>query len=103
MRKQEVVSMVGNRPIKKWRSGAIEGCIWSNKREINGNEVEFKTVSISRSYKKKGEDIWRSDLLNLRRGDIPKVMVILQKLQEDLLLTEPGHESSEEEVEEESS
>lgn len=94
--------MVGNRPIKKWRSGAIEGCIWSNKREVNGNEVEFKTVSISRSYKKKDEDIWRSDLLNLRRMDIPKVMIILQKVQEELLLSEPRHEISEEEVEEES-
>jgi len=96
-----VISMVGNRPIKKWRSGAIEGCIWSNKRDVEGNEVEFKTISVSRSYKKKGEDIWRSDLLNLRRGDIPKVVLILQKIQEELLLTGPVRESSSEEDEEE--
>ncbi len=88
--------MAGNRPIKKWRSGAIEGCIWANKREVDGNEIEFKTVSLSRSYKKKGEDIWRSDVLSLRRADIPKLMVILHKMQEELLLAEPAHESSEE-------
>jgi len=93
--------VVGNRPIKKWRSGAIEGCIWSNKRDVDGNEVEFKTISVSRSYKKKGEDIWRSDLLNLRKGDIPKVMVILQKIQEELLLTRAESKPSEEEIEEE--
>ena len=77
-----------NRPIKKFRSGNIETAIWSNEKEFNGGLVEFKTVSLSRSYKKKGEDIWRSEIINLRRGDIPKIMLVLQKAQEELLLNQ---------------
>lgn len=76
-----------NMPIKKWRAGNIEAAIWLNKHESDGIEVEFKTLSLSRSYKKRGEDTWRNDVINLRRGDIAKVMVVLQKAQEDLLLS----------------
>ena len=84
-----------NRPIKKFRSGNIETAIWSNEKEFNGGIVEFKTVSLSRSYKKKGEDIWRSEIINLRRGDIPKIMLVLQKAQEELLLNQEKVEEEE--------
>jgi len=89
--------MPGNLPIKKFRSGNIEAAIWSNKRDIDGNSVEFKTVSLSRSYKKKDENLWRSDQISsLRRNDIQKVILVLQKAQEELLLTEGGREDEEE-------
>lgn len=82
--------MVGNLPIKKWRSGAIEGAIWSNKRKIKRvdgeEEVEFKTFTLRRSWKDKTQDIWRDEKLNLRKQDIPKVMAILNKIQEELFL-----------------
>ena len=39
--------MAGNIPIKKFRCGGIEAAIWSNKKAVNGSEVEFKTVSLS--------------------------------------------------------
>ncbi|MAG52765.1 MAG: hypothetical protein CMH62_02265 [Nanoarchaeota archaeon] len=87
----EVVKMVGNLPIKKWRSGSIDGAIWSNKRQIERDgvvqEVEFKTVTLRRSWKDKGEDVWRDERLNLRKTDIPKLLVILNKMQDELLLT----------------
>ena len=76
-------------PNKKWRAGNVEAAIWLNKRESEGIEVEFKTLSLSRSYKKRNEDTWRNEVINLRRGDIPKVLVVLQKAQEELLLS-PG-------------
>ena len=57
--------------------------------------VEFKTISLSRSYKKKGEDIWRSDLINLRRNDIQKCILVLQKAQEELLLNQEQKEEEE--------
>ena len=79
--------MVGNMPIQKWRSGGIEAALWKNERQVNGATVEFRTVSLSRSYRKKGEDIWRSDVIgNLRVNDIQKVLLVLQKAQESLLL-----------------
>ena len=97
MGNQGGVKMPGNLPIKKFRSGNIEAAIWSNKRDIDGNRVEFKTVSLSRSYKKKDENLWRSDQISsLRRNDIQKVILVLQKAQEELLLTEGGREDEEE-------
>lgn len=90
---------MGNRPIKKFRSGNIEAAIWSNEKEFNGGMVEFKTVTLSRGYKKKGEEIWRSDVINLRKGDIPKIMMVLQKTQEELLLNQEPQKEEEEEGE----
>ena len=84
-----------NRPIKKYRSGNIEAAIWSNEKEFNGGLVEFKTISLSRSYKKKGEEIWRSDQINLRRNDIQKCILVLQKAQEELLLNQEQKEEEE--------
>lgn len=92
--------MVSNLPIRKFRSGAIEGVIWANKRKReDGSEIEFKTVTLRRSWKDKEQDVWRDEKINLRRSDIPKAMIILQKLQEDLFLntltTEKGEDEDE--------
>ena len=88
--------MPGNLPIKKFRAANIETAIWSNKKDIDGAKVEFKTVSLSRSYKKKGEDVWRNDIINLRKNDIQKAIIVLQKAQEELLLSgENGGEEDE--------
>ncbi len=84
-----------NRPIKKFKSGNIETAIWSNEKDFNGGMVEFKTITVSRSYKKKGEDIWRSDVINLRRNDIQKVILVLQKAQEELLLNQEQRDEEE--------
>ena len=84
--------MAGNIPIKKFRCGSIEAAIWSNKKAVNGSEVEFKTVSLSRSFMKKGENIWRNEVINLRRGDLQKVLIVLQKAQEELFLKHEGGE-----------
>jgi len=86
---------MANRPIKKFRASNIEAAIWSNEKEFNGGLVEFKTISLNRSYKKKGEEIWRNEIINLRRGDIPKIMLVLQKAQEELLLNQEQVEEEE--------
>lgn len=78
--------MEGNKPIKKFKSGSIEGCIWENKKTINGAEVMFKTASLTRRWKKNNEDIWRSDVINIRKSDIPKLLAVLNKLHEELYL-----------------
>ncbi|MEK6907596.1 MAG: hypothetical protein AABW45_03640 [Nanoarchaeota archaeon] len=88
---------MGNRPIKKFRSGNIEAAIWSNEKEFNGGMVEFKTISLNRSYKKKGEEIWRNEIVNLRRNDIQKTILVLQKAQEELLLNQEKVEEEESE------
>ncbi len=84
--------MVGNIPIRKFRSGSIEAAVWSNKKVVNGAEVEFKTVSLGRSFMKKGENIWRHETINLRKGDLQRILLVVQKAQEALFLS--GKESS---------
>ncbi len=78
---------MANRPIKKWRSGNMEAAIWLNERKNDGDKIQFKTASLTRNWKKKDEDIWRSDVINLRRMDVPKAIVLLQKIQEELYLS----------------
>ena len=82
---------MGQRPIKKWKAGAIEAAIFENEKEVNGNVVGFKTVSLGRSYKKKGEDIWRNEVIYMRRADLQKAILVLQKAQEELLLNPDKH------------
>ncbi len=77
---------MGNRPIKKFRSGGIEAAIWLNEREVDGNIVGFKTVSLRRSWRDREKDIWRDETVNLRKGDISKALLVLQKAQEEVLL-----------------
>ncbi len=84
--------MATNLPIEKFRAGNIEAAIWVNKKEVEGGIVEFKTVSLSRSYRKTGEDQWRSDVINLRRNDLQKIILVMQKAQEALLLTDRDEE-----------
>lgn len=95
-----------NRPIQKWRIGNIECAVWENKKTFNGGEVSYKTMTLSRSYKKKDEEIWRSEAINsLRRNDIAKLIAILQKAQdylffEDIKPHEDGKEEGNEEEDE---
>jgi len=81
--------MVNQLPIKKWRSGSIDCSIWSNKRDIDKNgeqmQVEFKTVSLRKSWEKDGK--WHDHTIsNIRKNDIARMIVLLQKAQEELLL-----------------
>lgn len=81
--------MVGNRPIKKFKSGNIESAIWLNEREKDdGSLIGFKTVSLTRHWRKNDEDVWRSDVINFRRNDLQKAILVLQKTQEELLLNQ---------------
>lgn len=91
------VKMAGNLPIKKWRAGNIECCIWSNKRVVNGNEVEFKTLTLGRGWMDKEKNIWRNENINCRRGDIAKLLVVLNEAQKELFLDQESKEDEEEE------
>ena len=77
-----------NRPIKKFRAANIEGAVWLNSKETDNGVIDFKTISISRSFRKGGEDIWRNEVINLRKNDLMKLQVVLNKLQEELFLSE---------------
>ena len=78
---------MGNRPIKKFKSGNIELAIWFNEREVDGNIVGFKTVSLRRFWRDKKQELWRDEVVNLRKGDIAKALLVLSKSNEELLLS----------------
>lgn len=84
MEKPKMNSKKINRPIKKWRSSNFELALWSNEREVNGNMVEFKTMSLNRSFKKKDETIWRNEVINLRRMDLPRLFALLNEASKEL-------------------
>ncbi|MAG47128.1 hypothetical protein CL617_00860 [archaeon] len=84
---------MANRPIKKFKSGSLEAAIWFNERENNGEIVGFKTVSLKKSWKDKEKDVWRNETLNIRKQDIAKLLVILNKVQEELLLNKEDNEN----------
>ena len=84
------------KPIKKYRSGQLEAAIWENEREVNGNLVSFKTVSLRKSWHDKEKNLWRDSTIQLRRNDIQRILVILQKVQEDLLLAQENEEGDDE-------
>ena len=87
-----------NRPMKEFRCQNIRAVIWNNEKKVENGVISFKTVSLSRSYKKKDEDIWRSDVINnLRRNDLQKVTLVMQKVQEALLLDEQERDEEHEE------
>ncbi len=72
-------------PLKKYRCGQIEAAVWDNEKEYNGNLVNFKTVSLRKSWLDK-DNVWRDATINLRRNDLQKAILVLQKAQEELLL-----------------
>lgn len=76
-----------NKPIKKFRSGNIESSIWLNeKQDKEGNKINFKTVSLRKSWNQEGK--WHDATINLRRNDLQKIILVLNKAQEELLLSE---------------
>ncbi len=89
---------MADRPIQKWRIGNIEAALWENRKNMNGAEVTYWTVSLSRSFKKKDEGVWRTEVINnLRRNDMPKLITILQKVQDYLYFETPKNEKESDE------
>ena len=82
-------------PINKWKAGSISAAIWENKKDTENGSVTFNTISLSRAWKKKDEEIWRHDVLNLRKNDIQKAILVLQKAHEQMLLDEMESDTDE--------
>lgn len=87
------------RPIQKFRSGQLEVAVWLNERKIKDDTVVgFKTVSLRKSWKD-DKDVWRDATIQLRKHDIPRVIVLMQKVMEELLLSQDDKDEKEEEDE----
>jgi len=74
-----------NRPVEKWRLSNWEICVWENKKDFNGGETTYRTVTLTKSFRKKDENIWRSEVINgIRRNDLTKLRLLLNKAEEYL-------------------
>ena len=74
-----------NKPVKEFKAGLVKASIWSNKaKNQQGEEIEFKTVSFSRSYTDK-EGEWH-ETQSMNRDDLPKLQLVLSKAYEFLAL-----------------
>lgn len=83
-----------NLPEKKFRSGPISVTIWKNRKKIGDDKVSyFYTITLERSYKKDNE--WKSTNI-YRTNDIPKVIVLLNKAYEYLVVQKSDKEIAEE-------
>lgn len=77
----------GNLPEKKFRAGAVSATVWLNKgQKINGEESEYRTISIERSYTDR-DGKWQSSN-SMRVNDLPKAKVVLEKAYEYLVFNE---------------
>jgi len=88
---------MANMPIKKFRAGNFEAAVWVNSaKKTDGQEFSYKTVSLNRSYKKKDEDVWRNEVINLRKSDIVKAQIVLNEALKELMLSSNKEEDSDE-------
>src|SRR3989338_103465 len=84
---EKVIQRQGNYPEKNFRAGAISATIWRNVgQKENGEETEYKTISIERRYTDK-EGKWQSTN-SLRVNDLPKAKVALEEAYKYLVLNE---------------
>lgn len=73
------------KPEKKFSTGAISATIWKNEgKSRTGENVEYKTVNIQRSYQDK-DGKWQTTS-SMRVNDLPKAILVLNKAYEYLVL-----------------
>ena len=76
-----------NLPEKKFRAGAISATVWKNSGQSKqGENVEFRTISLERAYKNQAGE-WQHTT-SLRLNDVPRACVALQKAYEYLVFRE---------------
>jgi len=72
--------------LKSIKSSNFEVTVWENERDLEeGGIVGFQTISLRKTWR----DIngtFREQKLHLRKQDVERVLVLLRKVQEHLLL-----------------
>lgn len=92
--KTEVQGNSANRPVKSFRCGNFSGAIWANEKQMPEGMVSFMTASLRKSWKDKSGS-WRDETVNLRKNDIAKAVLLLNKLQEEMFFSDTEVEENE--------
>ncbi len=84
---------MGNTPEKKFSTGAISATVWKNSGKTKeGEETEYRTISIDRRYKDKNDE-WQSTN-SLRVNDLPKAALVLTEAYKYLVLRDTSSTDS---------
>ena len=76
------------KPEKQWKAGNLEASVWDNARDMgDGGIVNFKSVTVRKSWRDNA-NTFREQKLHLRKQDVEKLLVLLRKVQEHLVLEE---------------
>jgi hypothetical protein len=78
-------------PKKSFKSANYEVAVWENERDYEQGIVSFQTVSLKKSWKDK-TNVTREQYISLRKQDVERVLVLLRKAQEYLVLGEKENE-----------
>lgn len=62
-----------NKPEKRIRCGAISASIWVDRKTVEGRDVEYHSISITKSYK--DGDQWKHTN-SFNTEDLPKVALV---------------------------
>lgn len=77
-----------SRLIKSVKSGNFEATIWENEKDLDeGGIIGYQTISIRKTWRDPN-GTFREQKLHLRKQDIERVVVLLRKVQEHVLLEE---------------
>lgn len=90
----KIEKRVVNTPEKKFSAGAVSAAIWKNNGSSRktGEAVEYRTITLQRSYKNK-EGIWQTSN-SLRVSDLPKATLVLDKAYEHIVLRNQNDDAS---------
>lgn len=75
-----------SKPIFKVRSGNISASIFKNSVEKDKKKFEFFTIALQRSYKKEDSPDWINEHINLRKNDLHKLLIVLDKVSDELFV-----------------
>lgn len=89
--------MEKNKPVKKYRAGAVSATVWNNQgKQEDGKEFSYSSISLERSYKDRA-GAWQTTN-SLRINDLPRAEMVLHRAYEFLVLNKDGEAAEEGEV-----
>lgn len=81
------------KPVAKFKSGAIQGTIWSKEIDTEHGKKELYSFNLQRSYKDK-EDKWQHTS-SFRKQDTANVNAVMNRITDFLYIDEDENEEEE--------
>ena len=88
--------MENKEPLQRFRAGQVEGAIWENRVQVNGQAATILKASVNRRYKDRNGN-WQSSQ-SFSKNEIPLAIYVLQKAFEGMLERSAGPRDGKEEV-----